>query len=53
MTNVIKLFNGDVKASRLYDDLEKTLFESGNGLSIPVILGVIELLKIAVVNNAK
>lgn len=42
---IIKLFEGDQRYESLLQSLETTLYERGEGLPIPVILGVLEILK--------
>lgn len=51
--NIEFLYHGDKHADALYCALESTLQERGQGMSVPTLLGVIELLKDYVKENAK
>jgi hypothetical protein len=42
---VINLFDGDQRYEVLLQSLESTLYERGEGLPIPAIIGVLEILK--------
>ena len=43
--NVTKLHAGDQRAARLLDELEKTVLSHGQGLPMPTIIGICDLLK--------
>ena len=45
MSEPIKLHAGDQRAARLLSALESTVIQYGNGMPMPTILGIIEILK--------
>lgn len=51
MTKVIKL-DGDRRCETLLNALEDTVYERGQGLSMPAVIGVIDLLKDLVKANS-
>ncbi len=52
MSNVAKLFEGDKRCQALLEALEKTCYERGAGIPIPSILGILELLKTKIIEDA-
>lgn len=53
MPSVTKLFTGDPRCEQLFNAMQAVMFERGEGLPIPSILGVLELLKDTVKENTK
>ena len=51
--NVHKMFSGDPRCETLLDAIMDVLYFRGNSLSIPAIIGVLELAKIAVLEDEK
>jgi hypothetical protein len=52
MDNVEKLFDGDKRCGVLTESIIDVIYERGNGLPIPSILGCIELAKMQIINEA-
>lgn len=48
-----QLFIGDPRCEVLLDALREVMYERGKGLPIPSVLGVLEILKDEVKDNAK
>lgn len=46
---IIRLFEGDMRCQNLLDSLEDLVYERAKGMSIPAIIGIIELLKIRII----
>lgn len=53
MTNIHNLFVGDPRAVALLEAITSVVYERGVDMPIPTILGVIELVKIQIINEAK
>jgi hypothetical protein len=51
MTDIVKLYIGDKKAETLLDAVLDTVYERGDGMPIPTILGVLDLVKIHIINT--
>lgn len=51
-SNILPLFEGDKRCAALLTALEETLYERGKGIPLPSVLGVIDLLKISMLENA-
>lgn len=51
--SVTKLFEGDQRCESLLDAVLATLYERGKGLPIPSVLGVLELAKQQIIEDAK
>ena len=49
--NIIKLHEGDQHSQTLTDAVLEVLYERGEGVPIPSILGVLELVKLHIVNE--
>ena len=50
---VVSLHTGDQRLQTLLDALAEVLYERGQGLPLPSILGIIRLLEHEVIENAK
>lgn len=50
---VIKLFDGDERYQRFYDELRAFVYEAGDGLPIPGVLGVIKMVETDILEDAK
>lgn len=53
MTAPLQLFPSDQRLQTLLDALAEVLYERGQGLPLPSILGIIRLLEHEVIENAK
>lgn len=51
MTKTINLFDGDMRCETLLSALLDLIYERGNGLPMPSVIGVIELLKLELIKN--
>lgn len=51
--SIIPLFEGDQRCEALYDSLVKELYSRGKDIPVPSILGLLEMLKIQVVEDAR
>lgn len=52
-TKVIPLFAGDRRCQTLLDALSEVLYERGQGVPVPSVLGILELLKLDVIEDAR
>jgi len=50
--NVIPLFDGEKRLAVLFGALHDVLVERGEGVPVPAIVGVLELLKVQVISDA-
>jgi len=50
--NVIPLFESDKRLNVLFQALHDVLHERGEGMTVPSIVGVLELLKVQVISDA-
>ena len=50
---VNKLFEGDPRCEQLLNALEELIYERGGGVPIPLIIGVLELLKLKILEDQK
>lgn len=51
MTNTVPLFYGDQRLETLYQALKTIIYERGEGLPVPAIVGCIELVKLDVIGE--
>lgn len=52
-SKILPLFDGDRRCRTLLDSLAEVLYERAEGIPLPSVLGVIELLKLDVIENAR
>lgn len=52
MSNVIKLFDGDPRAQELFDELVDFIYEHARGMPIPLLLGILDLVKAEITHGA-
>lgn len=50
---VMKLFSGDQRLETLFDAVMETLYERGKGLPLPSVLGVLDLVRDQIKEDAK
>lgn len=50
--NVEQLHEGDVRCLTLLDAILETMHERGKGMSLPAVLGTLELVKMALIADA-
>lgn len=51
MSNIVKLFEGDMRCENLLLALEKLTYEQGDGMPLPLIIGTIDLLKDKIIED--
>lgn len=48
MTKIVSFFDGDKRLETLYEAIETVIYERGKGIPIASIFGILELLKIGI-----
>lgn len=50
---VVKLFDGDARYQRFYENLREYIYEYGSGLPVPGVLGVMKMIEADILDDAK
>lgn len=53
MSNIEQLFYGDPRLESICDEILEVLYRRANGVSIPAVVGILELAKQQIINDAR